>query len=434
MTFSKKLSEFIKYDLWRNDESSMSVLKRTLTRTLKTIVVAVHGFGDRKLNIRANHLTYSLLFALVPIMALIAAIAKGFGFSDLIDQLLAKYALNSNEIITAVNDIVNRYVATSNNGLFIGIGLIILISAAYIFFRNVELAFNEIWNVQNSRSITRQSLNYIAILFLIPVLVIVTSGLSIYLHTTAETWDFFHFLSTYRDGFINFVQFMLLTIVFTWMYIAIPNTQVRFKSALIPGLIIALLLMGIEALSVYLMVLISRMSIVYGAVAFFPILLIIVKWLNLFILSGAELSFAIQNNAQFNYHYDLQRMSRRYKDFLTIRLLSIIIQRFNTEQEALTANELAQISGIPIRQTLLLLSRLETIGILNKLYVENKEEQAYQPAHDSHLITTGKLFNRIDQQGAENFLDIKDPNIEQLWHTFIQHRQQQNNYDNQPIN
>ena len=350
MSKRQHIREYVDYELWRKNEAEMGAFRRFWVHVLKTIVLVVRSFGNNSLSIRADHFTYSLLFAIVPLFAMVIAIAKGFGFSELIEQKLSESALGQSEFVPLIMEMVYRYLDTGAGGVFIGIGIIILIAAVYTFFRSVEMSFNEIWNVKQSRSIMRQSMTYIAILFLIPVLIIVTIGLNIYLHTAAENWEFFRFLNQYQDSGLNFVQFIVSTVIFTWMYIAIPNTKVRFKAGLIPGLITAMLLMAIEALSVYVVAYLSRTSIVYGAFAFVPILLIIVKWISLIILIGAEMAYAIQNNELFAYEHDLEKMSRRYKDFLTLSLLSEIINRFENDETPLTAHELATTNAIPVRQ------------------------------------------------------------------------------------
>ncbi len=372
MSKIKNIKDYINYELWRKSEEGLSPLRRFGMHTLKTLVLVMRGFGSKALSIRADHLTYSLLFAIVPILAMVLAIAKGFGFSELIEEKLTDTAIGQSEFMPSIMEMVHRYLDTSTEGVFIGIGIIVLIGAVYTFFRSVESSFNEIWNVQQSRSIMRQSVTYIAILFLIPVLIIVTIGLNIYLHTAAETWEFFHFLNRFRDGGLNFLQFVVATCIFMWMYIAIPNTKVRFISGLIPGLITAFFLMLIEALSVYVVAYLSRTSIVYGAFAFIPMLLIVVKWISLIVLIGAETSYAIQNNELFAYEHDLEHMSRRYKDFLTLSLLAAIISRFENDEPPLTARELAIVNGIPVRQASLLLERLTATNIVREVYIEGK--------------------------------------------------------------
>ena len=415
----KKFKEYVEYELWRKNEANLPAWKRVAIRIQKIIVLVIRSFGSKSLSIRADHLTYALLFAIVPILAMVLAMAKGFGFSELIEEKLASTAVGQSELLPTVMDMVQRYLDTGKESVFIGVGIIVLIGAVYTFFKSVETSFNEIWNVKQSRSLARQAANYISVLFLIPVLIIVTIGLNIYLHSAAEHWQMFEFLNRFRDGGLNFLQFVVATIIFMWMYMAIPNTKVRFWSGLIPGLITAALLMAIEALSVYVVAYLSRTSIVYGAFAFIPMLLIVVKWISLIALIGAELSYAIQNNELFAYEHDLETMSRRYKDFLTLALLAGIIRRFENDEAPLTAYELANENGIPVRQASLLLERLEEVGLLREVYIEGKEDKTYQPALDTHKITTGMVFDRIDAQGTEDFLEVSTKHQQQMWKHFL---------------
>ena len=81
----QKIREFIQYDLWRQPlVTTPDTKKRVGYRILQTIILVARGFKDKALNVRANSLTFSLLFAFVPLMAGIFAIARGFGFEELL--------------------------------------------------------------------------------------------------------------------------------------------------------------------------------------------------------------------------------------------------------------------------------------------------------------------------------------------------------------
>ena len=90
MAKRKRIREYIDYDLWRKNVAEMSKMRRFGLRLLRTIVLVIRSFGSKALGVRADHLTYSLLFAIVPILAMVLAVAKGFGFSELIEQQLLK--------------------------------------------------------------------------------------------------------------------------------------------------------------------------------------------------------------------------------------------------------------------------------------------------------------------------------------------------------
>ena len=381
-----------------------SPAKRIGYGVIRTIVLVARGFGSKNLNDQAKALTYSLIFAIVPILAMVVAIAKGFGVLDVIEKQLNASFLGETNMVPTIMAMVERYLETAQGGVFIGIGLLILLWAVYSSFQSVETAFNRIWNVKKSRSVIRQVTTYIAILVLIPVLIVCSAGITIFVNTTVGE----------IEG-VGLIQFIIIWLLFTLMYIAVPNTKVRFMSALIPGIIMGTLFQLLQMLSVYLIAFLSRTSIVYGAFATIPILMIWLQYTSLLILIGAEMSYAIQNNEEFEYEQDLNQMSRRYKDFIMLYLLSVIIRRFESDEAPMTAHELAIRDHLPIRVVNQLLSRMVETGLLREVYVEDEEEKTYQPALDTHKMTVGMVLRRIEAQGTEEFLQKPSPEMEAYW-------------------
>ena len=130
------------------------------------------------------------------------------------------------------------------------------------------------------------------------------------------------------------------------------------------------------------------------------------------------MSYAIQNNEEFEYEQDLNRMSRRYKDFIMLYLLSVIIKRFENDEAPLTAHELAIRDHLPIRLVNQLLGRMTETGILREVYVEGVQEKTFQPALDTHKISVGMVISRIDAQGTELFLQSPSPEMEAFWKNY----------------
>ncbi len=404
-----QIGDFVRYDMWRRTTTELDTwYKRLGYRIIRTIALVVRGFTSKNLNDTAKALTYSLIFAVVPILAMIVAIAKGFGVADVIETQLNASFLGETGMVPTIMAMVQRYLETAQGGLFIGIGILILLWAVYSFFQSVETAFNRIWNVKKSRSILRQATTYIAIVVLIPVLIICSAGITIAVNSTVGE----------LEG-VEMLQFVIVWLLFTVMYIAVPNTKVKFISALIPGILMGTLFQLLQMLSVYLIAFLSRTSIVYGAFATIPILMTWLQYTSLLILIGAQMSYAIQNNEEFEYEKDVNTMSRRYKDFIMVYLLSVIIKRFEADEVPLTAHELAIRDNLPIRVVNQLLSRLVETGILREVYVEDKEEKTFQPALDTHKISVGMVFERIESQGSEEFLQAPSAQMQAFWEKYL---------------
>ena len=417
----QRLREFIQYDLWRQPHMEIHApKKRLLYRFLQTITLVARGFKDQVLVVRANSLSFALLFAFIPMMALIYAIAKGFGFEEILKHTISSSFLAEANVAPVLIEWIERYLETARDGLFLGIGLIVLIWAVYAFFNMLENSFNSIWNVKQSRSFGRRLTNYVMTLLLVPVLVVVTSGISIFMNSTEVLSSVLQAIEPIRKFMLRFIPFVATSAVFTWIFIAIPNTKVKFSSAIIPGVVMGLFYQVVQALSMFLVVLFARMSIVYGAFSAIPLILI---WLNItcwLLLIGAELAFAIQNNDLFAYERDIETMSRRYKDYVMLYLLSVIVRRFEQGTTPQTAKQMAEDNQLPIRLVQQLLSRLEETNIVRRVYVEQEEEETFVPAMDTRMITVGMVVGRISAQGTEEFLQHTPQEMQAFWQRYLQ--------------
>lgn len=413
--------EFVQYDLWRHPHvKTQDPKKRLWYRVLQTVILVARGFKNQALVVRANSLSFALLFAFIPMLAMIYAIARGFGFEEMVSEQLAGSFLAEANVAPVLLEWVERYLETARGGLFVGIGLVVLIWAVYAFFNMLENSFNSIWIVKKTRSFARRMTNYVMTLLLVPILVVVTSGISIFLNSTEILASVLSAIEPLRKFMLRFIPFVATSAVFTWIFMAIPSTQVKFSSAIIPGVLMGFLYQVVQALSMFLVVLFTRMSIVYGAFSAIPLVLI---WLHItcwLLLIGAELAFAIQNNELFAYERDLETISRRYKDYVMLYLLSVIIRRFEQGEQPETAHEMATANQLPIRLVQQLLSRLEETNIVRRVLSEQEENPAFVPAMDTHQITVEKVLGRVAAHGTEAFLQHTPPEMQAFWQRYLQ--------------
>ena len=413
--------EFVQYDLWRHPHvKTQDPKKRLWYRVLQTVILVARGFKNQTLVVRANSLSFALLFAFIPMLAMIYAIARGFGFEEMVSQQLAGSFLAEANVAPVLLEWVERYLETARGGLFVGIGLVVLIWAVYAFFNMLENSFNSIWNVKKTRSFARRMTNYVMTLLLVPILVVVTSGISIFLNSTEILASVLSAIEPLRKFMLRFIPFVATSAVFTWIFMAIPSTQVKFSSAIIPGVLMGFLYQVVQALSMFLVVLFTRMSIVYGAFSAIPLVLI---WLHItcwLLLIGAELAFAIQNNELFAYERDLETISPRYKDYVMLYLLSVIIRRFEQGEQPETAHEMATANQLPIRLVQQLLARLEETNIVRRVLSEQEEDPAFVPAMDTHQITVEKVLGRVAAHGTEAFLQHTPPEMQAFWQRYLQ--------------
>ena len=413
--FINRMLNFIQYDIWRITEHELSKTRRITYRFIKTLVLGTRGFIDQDLNVKASGLTYSILFAVIPTFAMIIAIAKGFGIEKLIRSSLEGTFIGQEDLIPQVMQFVERYLETTQGGLFIGIGLAVLFYSVMNFFMQVEKAFNGIWQVKKSRSLVRQFSTYFSSLLVIPVLIVLSSGLSIFINTAIAQSFLYDVLSPFLRFGVKFTPYILNWIVFTVMYLVIPNTKVRFSNALIAGVIAGTAFQLFQFLYIHGQVYLSRYNVVYGSFAAIPLLLLWLQISCLIVLLGAEISYASQNIRNFEYESDVNTMSTRYKNFLTLFITYVVVKQLENQKPALSSTEISDTYRLPIRVVNQILMKLVDVSIFIEVFNETSKSKTYQPAIDINQLTVNLLFNKLDNHGSELFLTNKNELLDSFW-------------------
>jgi membrane protein len=378
-------------------------------------VLAIRGFIVDDLNVKASALTYSILFAMIPLIALIIAIAKGFGVDKLIEDSLQGTFIGQANLVPTVMGFVQRYLESTQGGLFIGIGLVILLVSVMNFFIQVENAFNRIWQVKKSRSIIRQFSTYFSAILIIPILIVLSSGLSIFINTALSQSFLFDVLSPFLRFGVKFSPYFINWVVFTIMYLVIPNTRVRFFNAMLAGILAGSAFQLFQTLYIHGQVYLSRYNVVYGGFAAIPLLLLWLQISCLIILLGAEISYASQNIKNFDYEVDTKNISIRYKSFLTLFITHVIIKQFENQKPALSSEQIASNFKLPIRLVNQILIQLVEVSVLIEVYNDNMKLKTYQPAIDINQLSVSFLFSKIENNGAELFLTSKNELLDDFW-------------------
>lgn len=414
---------FILQDIWKVTEAELSRGKRIAYRFIKIIHIAFRGIQRDNLVVRASALTYSLLFALVPLIALFIAIGKGFGVEDIIKDWLEEVLVAQKELIPTIMGFVERYLETTSGGLFIGVGIFILLISVMNFFKQAEQTFNSIWEVNKSRSLFRQFSTYFSALLLIPLLVVLAGGVSIFFNTLISNLQLEYILSPLLHFGMKLTPYLISWLLFTVMYILIPNTRVQLRNAAIAGVVAGTAFQFFQNIYISGQVYLARYDVVYGSFAAIPLLLLWLQISCLIILLGAEIAYASQNLHNYEYEGDSKNISVRYKNFVTLFLTYIIVKQFENNLPPLKNDTIAATYRLPIRLVNQLLNELTAIKIITEITDDDDKTKAYQPALDIHQLTVRMLLERIESNGSELFLSNKHDQLDQFWlknHTLLQ--------------
>lgn len=419
----KGLVNFISEDVWRVTDFDISNTKKRGYDFVKIVSLVVRRISEDNLSSRAAALTYSTLLSLVPLLAVLLSIARGFGFNNIVESQLFDNFPGQREVLTRVFEFVNSYLDQSKEGLFVGLGIVILLYTVFNLISGIENNFNMVWQVKKGRSYHRMFTDYFSLLLLLPIFLVFSSGLSIFISTMLGTVDTYEILTPLYQVFLKLTPLFVTILAFTFLYMFMPNTKVRFKHAFYAGIFAGLAFLIFQYLYISGQIWVSKYNAIYGSFAFLPLLLL---WLQLswFIcLIGAEFSFASQNIRTFNFEADSKNITRRYYDFVMLTVATLIIKRFEKGHPPYTADEISVNFKIPIRLTLRIVFDLQELDIINEVK-ENDDRQAYyQPALDINKITVGYLFQKIDTKGSEQFKIDKDIEFRSEWDAVLKTRE-----------
>lgn len=394
-----KLWAYCSVEVWRDTRSLWWV------KTVKVANLSCRSFLNADLQSRACALTYRSILALVPALALLLAIGRGFSLQDVICQELVSHIPSQATALEAAFGYVDNYLSEASGGLFVGVGLVFLLWTVISLIRNIEVTFNSLWQISRPRPIWRAIPDYIAIILILPLMLILSSGISLLMTTSLNALIPYSFLRPAIQWVLDFAGLIITWLLFAGTYMLVPNTKVKFRNAILPGILVGtafqLLQWGFVSGQMY----VARYNAIYGSVSFLPLLLIWVQLVWLFTLTGAVICYAMQNIGQYNFGNNIASMSPDYGRRTTLALFTVIARRFHRGMPALTAREISNVYGIPVNLVTPELQRLEKARLINFITNSDASRPAgVQPAIEVSDLSVAEFFRRLDTDGHSDFI------------------------------
>jgi membrane protein len=401
-----KWINFIRTDIWRIRLKDLSRSKSFFIRLIRIIALTVRGFDENKCRFRASALTFYSLLSIVPVIALMFGIAKGFGLQQrLSTEILAKMKGHeevANKIITFANSLLDK----ASGGVIAGVGVVFLFWTIISLLGNIENSFNDIWGVVKPRAFGRRFSDYLVTMLVCPILLAVAGGVTIFLSGQIQTLtEKFPFLKNFGPVFwlvMKLLPYITIWISFTFIFIFMPNTKVRFVSGLIAGIVAGALFQLVQWAYVNFQVQITTRYAIYGSFAALPLFLL---WLQIswfIVLFGAEVSFAHQNVETYEFEPDCLSVSKSFKKLLSLLIVQRLVKKFYNGEKPADASQLAHELEIPIRLVRQILYELSESGVLSEVRNSKDKEFAYQPAIDVEKITIKFVVDRLEAHGTND--------------------------------
>jgi len=474
----KQLFHFLSYDIWRQNPETLSNKKNILYNAIKTVMLTVRNIQELNIDAISRSLTYRTLLSIVPLLAVIFAIARGFGIENIMESSILNLMLGATpetEIVAAPNymsdsiavvtdqftdsiisdtsetftsdqrvladetasadgrtrDFLNmlfRLIDKSleeakGGGIFAGVGIILFLYTIMILFGDIENNFNKIWRVTKGRSITRKVTDYSALVLLIPIFFVLVNALNIISYPQNDTLKIIYILYPFVPQLLNIVPLVVVVLIFTALYKFMPNTKVKFMNALIAGTLAGIAFQSFQMLYLSGQLWITRYNAIYGTFAAIPLMLLWLQMSWFIVLIGAEISYAAQNVRKFSFEKETRNISRRYKDFFTLMITSEIVQRFADELSPLTADQLSVRCKVPARLTNDILDELLELNVITVTSSPHDERvMAFQPASDINQMTVSWLMTKLDKHGSEDFMIDMEGDFKEHWTALVNSR------------
>ena len=278
---------------------------RFLKNIYHKLSLTIRFFTAKRVMAQASALTYSTLLAFVPVVAVIFAIARGFGYNKYIEIWFRDALSSQPQAAEAIIGFVNSYLIHTKSGIFLGIGLIFMFYTVLMLMNNVEETFNHVWQVSNSRPIIRSFTNYLAVFLLFPIILIIAIGLSFYLTAFAAEMSHFEYLGHVVRYLLDLIPYILMSLLFIGLYIYMPNTRVKPSCAIIPGILAGVGMQILQIVYIHSQIWVTGYNAIYGSFAALPLFMLWIQMSWTICLFGAQLTYTNQNMNRVGIHVEV---------------------------------------------------------------------------------------------------------------------------------
>jgi membrane protein len=401
-----KFFNFIKVDIWRIRLADLPFGKSFLIKQLRMIILAFRGYDEDRCMLRASSLTFYTLLSIVPVAAMFFGVAKGFGFERRLQQELFNRFPGQEEVLNQVISFSNSLLEQTQGGLIAGIGVLVLFWSVLKVLGHIEMALNDIWGINESRSWGRKFSDYLSIMLISPILVLMSGSVTVFIRTQiteiTQRVELLGVINPLIFFLLRFTPYVLIWALFTILYIIMPNTKVNFKAGLLGGVVAGTLYQIAQWGYISFQIGAAKYNAIYGSFAALPLFLM---WLQIswwIVLFGAELSFANQNVHTYEYEPDCLKVSPGFKKLVALQIAHLLIKKFENGDRPLTDSQISAQLEMPIRLVHNILFDLVESGLVSEIKSQGDKEFAYQPARDINSLTIQYVLEALDRKGTDD--------------------------------
>jgi membrane protein len=358
-------------------------------------------------------LAYTTLLSLVPLMVFSFAILKGLGAHGDLRFIVHEFFRPVGGAATQLTESVMQFVANMRGELLGFIGLVFLVYTVITTIQKVEGSFNSVWRVGHPRSFGRRFAEYLSVMILGPILLAVAIGLlgsaehspfALWLHAVAP-------FAVILDALGQIAPYVIVTVVFTFMYSFIPNTQVQFRAALIGGVTAGVMWALVGKAFTAVILYSSQLVAVYTGFAIVLTTLIWVYLSWLILLIGAQLAFYVQFPQYLRHGQKAIELTDSAREQAGLSIMYLIGRDYGTGKRYWNTGRLAAELDVPGIALVPVLARLERAGLIvateKELFVPGREPAGILLADIVDAVRTQQIGRlTIEVHGAASAAQV----------------------------
>ena len=412
MVMILKIRQYLGKEIWIKDLSNSPKSEFYLIKALRILIMSFKGFNEDKVELRSSALTYYSLLSIVPVLAMSFGIAKGFGMEEKLNTLLTEKLSAHQDIMNQVIDFANSMLQNTKGGVIAGVGVLLLFWSVLKVLGNIEESFNAIWGIRKGRNWLTKFTEYLSIMLIAPLLLILSSSLTVYISSKTKEMvssiDFLKYVDSQLSFLLSLSPYLVFWLLLTMIYMIMPHTKVKFKSAFIAGVVAGSIFVVVQWAYVTFQIGVVKFNAIYGSFAALPLFLVWLRTSWIIVLFGAELSFVHQNVEQYILKEESNKITHSFRKKLSIYIVHYVILQFY-KGESPTLHQLKKELKIPFRLAAQITDDLVNCHVLSRVENDNYKEVKLQPSIDSSQITIKFVLSALDRLGADEIPEPKDP-------------------------
>jgi membrane protein len=382
------------------------MLKHPIQSLIAIVRVIIFRFEKNLCFLRASALAFNTALSVVPLLAVMFGVAKGFGIEPSLEEILQNEFRDQKEVIQYLIQFGRSLLEQSRGGLIAGIGIITLFYTVLLLFSNIENSLNSMWGKTIGRSFLRKATDYIALVIICPIVFVASSSVTVFVTTYIETLKDSILVVQKIQPFVlkclSFIPFLMSTFLFTFLYIFIPNVRVKWTSALFAGVLAGIAFQFLQTSYISIQLQLSKTDAVYGSFAAIPLFLVWLYFSWLIFLIGAEIVI-IHQERQWDHHLiaPYRTLSGLERKIAILCVVKSVIDAFTEEQIPISNEELAKRLRMPVRLVCDLVEDLIDAHILIQTTLEDERTIGVAIAKNPDRLHLFDILKAID---GENHL------------------------------